>query len=219
MLIEEGKPIYQERDKLRKWRMGNHVVCNKSSISSTKLLRRNDNLSGKLVANSHNYRRVITMALVIFGVLGLTAVPDAEAEVIAFFSMDTDPGWSTQGQWAWGRPLGYGSYCGDPVSGHTGLNVYGYNLAGDYTNYMPQYHLTTTVLDCSVFENVKLSFWRWLGVEFAAYDQAKIEVSSDGTWPGTELWKHTGDGLCDGTWIERVYDISAVADNQNTVYI
>ena len=219
VLIEEGKPIYQERDKLRKWRMGNHVVCNKSSVSSTKLLRRNDNLSGKLVVNSHNYRRVITMALVIFAVLGLAVVPDAEAEVIAYFSMDTDPGWSTQGQWAWGRPLGYGSYCGDPSSGHTGLNVYGYNLAGDYNNYMPQYHLTTTVLDCSVFENVKLSFWRWLGVEAAFFDQAKIEVSNDGTWPGTELWKHTGDGFCDGTWIERVYDISAVADNQNTVYI
>ncbi len=42
-------------------------------------------------------------------------------------SMDTDPGWTYQGQWAWGHPTGSG---GDPAAGHTGIDVIGYNLSG-----------------------------------------------------------------------------------------
>ena len=31
------------------------------------------------------------------------------------FPMDTDPGWDTEGQWAFGQPTGSGSYAGDSV--------------------------------------------------------------------------------------------------------
>ncbi|UCG17374.1 MAG: S8 family serine peptidase, partial [Phycisphaerales bacterium] len=66
------------------------------------------------------------------------------------FPLDTDPGWATEGQWAFGVPTGGGSHSGDPTSGYSGSNVYGYNLLGDYPNYMPQYFLTTPAIDCSV---------------------------------------------------------------------
>ena len=167
---------------------------------------------------SRNYRRIISVALVIFGVFGIAAVQDVEAEVIVCFPLDTDPGWSTEGQWAFGVPLGGGSHCGDPTSGYTGTNVYGYNLAGDYMDGIPEYYLTTTALDCSGFENVMLSFWRWLGVESASFDHAKVDVSNDGSnW--TIVWEHTGSSFCDGAWIECEYDISSVADDQGAVYI
>ncbi|MBN2269586.1 MAG: hypothetical protein JXN61_03175 [Sedimentisphaerales bacterium] len=139
-------------------------------------------------------------------------------ETVVCFPLDTDPGWSTEGEWAFGVPLGGGSSCGDPTSGYTGSNVYGYNLAGDYPDGMPEYYLTTTALNCSGYENMMLSFRRWLGVEDASYDHAKVEVSNDGSnW--TVVWEHTGDSFCDGAWIECEYDISSVADNQGTVYI
>ncbi|MFP6596163.1 MAG: hypothetical protein VCC01_01790, partial [Candidatus Hydrogenedentota bacterium] len=48
------------------------------------------------------------------------------------FNMDSNPGWTTEGAWAFGTPTGGGTNSGDPTSGHTGSNVYGYNLSGDY---------------------------------------------------------------------------------------
>ena len=62
-------------------------------------------------------------------------------------NMDTDPGWTTTGQWAWGHPTGGGSYNHDPTSGHTGTNVYGYNLVGDYASNIPVYYLTTPAIN------------------------------------------------------------------------
>jgi carboxypeptidase B len=131
------------------------------------------------------------------------------------FTLDTDPGWTTEAQWAWGDPTGSG---GDPQVGHTGNNVYGYNLAGQYTNNMPRYYLTTTALNLSNVSGAQLRFWRWLGVQNAAYDHAGIEISTDGTnW--TSVWEHTGGSINDASWTLQAYDISAVADHQSTVYI
>ncbi len=76
--------------------------------------------------------------------------------------MDTNPGWTTENQWAWGVPQGAS---GDPSGGATGTSVYGYNLSGSYTNSMPETNLTTTAIDCSDLENVEVRFMRWLGVE------------------------------------------------------
>ena len=53
--------------------------------------------------------------------------------VILATALDTDPGWTTSGQWAFGVPQGAGGDNGnDPAAGVTGPNVYGYILAGDY---------------------------------------------------------------------------------------
>ncbi|MHC4387306.1 MAG: S8 family serine peptidase [Planctomycetota bacterium] len=167
---------------------------------------------------SHNCLCQAIATFATLAVLTLTAVPSVWAETIVCFPLDTDPGWSTEAQWAFGAPLGGGSDCGDPTSGHTGANVYGYNLAGNYTNGMPAYYLTTTPLSCSGYENITLSFWRRLGIESASFDHAKVEVSNNGSvW--TSVWEHIGGSFCDGAWVECVYDISAVADNQPTVYI
>ena len=79
-------------------------------------------------------------------------------------NMDTDPGWSTTGSWAWGTPTGGCSHP-DPTSGYTGSNVYGYNLSGCYENNMSEEYLTTPVFDCSGYTEIYLAFYRWLGCE------------------------------------------------------
>ncbi|UCG31815.1 MAG: S8 family serine peptidase [Phycisphaerales bacterium] len=135
------------------------------------------------------------------------------------FPMDSDPRWGVQGQWAFGQPTGGGSHDGDPDKGYTGSNVYGYNLNGDYGNNIPQYFLTTPAINCTDITDVELRFWRWLGVEAAIFDHAHVEVSNDATnW--TMLWEHTGaDPISDTNWSQMTFDISAVADNQPTVYV
>jgi len=135
------------------------------------------------------------------------------------WNMDVDPGWSIEAQWTWGQPTGGGGEYGnpDPTSGHTGSNVCGYNLSGDYTNSMPEYDLTTTAIDCSDLTQVTLKFWRWLNVEQPTYDHAYLRVSNDNTnWD--DVWWNVSE-VADSSWQQFEYDISGIADNQETVYI
>jgi hypothetical protein len=133
--------------------------------------------------------------------------------------LDSDPFWSAEAGWAFGQPTGGGGEYGapDPTSGYTGLNVYGYNLNGDYPNGLGEVHLTSTALDCTGLSNVHLRFWRWLGVEGKAYDRAFVRASTDGMhW--TNVWANDGLTL-DYAWTPMDIDISAVADDQPAVYL
>jgi hypothetical protein len=143
--------------------------------------------------------------------------------VTAFYqnSLTTSPGWTTTGQWAFGHPTGGGSYNHDPSNGYTGTNVYGYNLSGDYANNIGVYYLTTTAINCTGRYNVKLDFYRWLGVESNSnYDKATIQASNNGsTW--TTIWQavDTGGAVSDASWQHVIYNISAVANNKPSVQI
>ena len=142
-----------------------------------------------------------------------------DIEQIYSWSMETDPGWTTEGDWAWGAPQGGGGEYGnpDPTAGHTGTSVYGYALAGDYANEAPERHLTTPAIDCSALEAVTLSYYRWLNVERAVYDHAYLRISVDGTtW--TTVWENT-DAVTDEAWTLQTHDISALADGEATVYL
>ncbi|MFH0983586.1 MAG: S8 family serine peptidase [Planctomycetota bacterium] len=135
------------------------------------------------------------------------------------WTMNTNPGWSVQGLWAWGQPTGGGGQYGgpDPTSGYTGINVYGYNLSGDYENSLPERHLTTTAIDCTDLVEVSVAFQRWLGVEVSTYDHAYFRVSNNGsTW--TTVWQNSAQ-VADTAWTLQEFDISAIADNQPTVYL
>ncbi len=136
--------------------------------------------------------------------------------VYEFLVDDTDPGWSTEGQWAFGQPTGGGSHNGDPTSGFTGNNVYGYNLFGDYPNNMGVEYLTTRDIDCSNLTQVSVEFYRWLGVESSTWDHASFEATNDGVnW--VTVWEHTGGAISDSSWTFQSFDISAIADNQPLV--
>ncbi len=139
--------------------------------------------------------------------------------------MQSDPGWTFEGQWAWGEPTGGGSADGvgnpDPVAGYTGSSVMGYNLDGNYANSMTETEYATFgPLDCTDFVDLQLTFRRWLGVERT--DAAVIEISSNGAvWH--EVWRNpTNADITDGdadVWELVSYDISEHADNQPTVWV
>lgn len=140
-------------------------------------------------------------------------------------TMDTDPGWTLDGPyWAWGTPTGGRGANGnpDPISGFTGPNVVGYNLAGDYGPISGTQWATTPAIDCTGKTGVTLTFYRWLNVDRpysfpSQRDHASIAISNNGTtW--TQIWNNT-DRVTDNSWRLQTFDISAIADNQPTVYI
>lgn len=139
-------------------------------------------------------------------------------ERVYTYSLDTDPGWTTEGSWAFGVPEGLGGSHGgpDPTEGYTGDFVYGYNLSGGYEASMPERDLTTTAIDCTGLVDCELRFWRWLGVEEPLYDHAYVRVSN-GTSQQT-LWSNSAT-IDDGLWVQQTFDISAIADNRPEVYI
>lgn len=142
-----------------------------------------------------------------------------DGELYYEWPFNEDPGWTTEADWAFGQPLGLGGEHGapDPTAGFTGNYVYGYNLAGDYPNNMPERHLTSGAIDCLNLYGVTLKFMRWLGVESSQYDHAYVRVSTDGVnW--TTVWANTSE-MTGGAWEESSLDISAVADNQETVFL
>jgi len=138
-------------------------------------------------------------------------------------NMDTNPGWSVQGNWAWGKPAGKGGDHGgaDPAAGYTGTNVYGYNLNGGYENNMAPTYLTSAAINCTGQTKVRLRFRRWLCLEESIYDHASVQVTNNignaNSW--VTVWDFSGPTLVEKAWSLQEYDISAVADNQPAVYI
>lgn len=140
------------------------------------------------------------------------------SQAIYSAGMDADPGWTLDEGWAWGVPAGAGSWAGDPNTGRTGDNVLGYALEGGYADGLGETRYATTgPIDCTGYENIRLSFWRWLGVE-SPYDYACVQVSNDGvTW--TDLWTSGQSHISDSAWQFVEYAVPAgIADGQSTVY-
>jgi C1A family cysteine protease len=134
------------------------------------------------------------------------------------WTLDSDPGWTCEPDWAFGQPAGnVGEHGADPSSGYTGVNVYGYNLNGDYPRNLPEKHLTSQAVNCAGLYNAHLKFWRWLGVEHPDYDHAYVRVSTDGVeW--VTVWENASQ-IVDASWIEMDINISHLADDEETVYL
>jgi len=147
---------------------------------------------------------------------GTVSVSVVSGDAIYSFPLDVAAGFSTTGAWAFGQPAGND---GDPSSGFSGSNVYGYNLNGAYPNGMGEEYLTTPALDFTNVTGVTLRFQRWLGVERSIFDFARVQVSNDGSSWQT-VWTNPSDStLQDTSWVEREFDISGVADNEATVRV
>jgi len=152
-----------------------------------------------------------------FGSIRLTA--GGPRVVHEYLTDDSDPDWTTEGQWDFGVPTGGSGANGgpDPLSGYTGDNVYGFNLNGGYPNNMPPTTLTSGPIDCTTLSGVSIEFRRWLGVESADYDDAAFQISADGeSWE--DVWVHSGPSLNEQEWTLQSYDVSSVADSQ-TIYL
>ena len=142
---------------------------------------------------------------------------------VYFFPLDTDPGWTRQGQWAFGHPAGaggtrYGYH--DPGNGATGTNVFGVNLSGDYTTAAGgPYYVIAGPLNFTGYTNVILGFQRWLNTYYPPSVYATVEASSNGTVWTPIFTNKAGVAVTDSAWTNCQYDISAVASNQGNVYV
>jgi hypothetical protein len=131
----------------------------------------------------------------------LTAVFE---EIIYDISLDTDPGWTMEGQWEFGIPTG--QQCGpygypDPNSGRTGRNVIGVNLNGCYnTDLGDPYSVTTGPFELKGYKDVKLRFWQWLNTDWAEYVENSFETSPDeNTWD--RIWQNPKrDEITENEW-------------------
>ncbi|WP_395741348.1 choice-of-anchor tandem repeat GloVer-containing protein [Prosthecobacter sp.] len=137
-------------------------------------------------------------------------------------ALSTNPGWSTQGEWAYGVPAGSGgppNGFADPTAGSTGTNVYGVNLSGNYsTTPGGPFYLTSTAFNCSTSTQTRLKFQRWLNTDVQPLAFATVEVSNNGsTW--TQVYANDTGAVTDSGWQPVTYDISAVADHQAAVYV
>ncbi|MHC5111013.1 MAG: M28 family peptidase [Planctomycetota bacterium] len=150
---------------------------------------------------------------------GVTYSAPAVDAVSTVYTDDTsfDKGWTMDGQWAIGQPMGGGGDHGgpDPTDDHSPFgpnSVLGYNLNGDYGNGIPEHNATSPVIDCSDVSEATLTFYRWLGVEQPAYDHAYLQVSNNGaTW--TTIFENASE-IADSSWQEQVFNISEWADGQ-----
>ncbi len=134
-------------------------------------------------------------------------------------NFETNKGWTPGTGWARGTPAGAGGEHGhpDPASAFSGTNEYGFNLAGDYTNNMPERYLTSPAFNCTGLTNVHIDFQRWLGVEQPLFDKATIAASTNGTtW--TTVWENPTE-MADSVWTPMDVNISTVASGQPVVYI
>jgi dienelactone hydrolase len=138
-------------------------------------------------------------------------------------SFDSDPNWIAEGQWQLGQPEGLGGISHgntDPAIAHSDLNVYGVNLHGDYNLQVAgPYRLTAGPIDCRNHKQIALRFERWLNTDEPSYVDSRIEVSNDNVqW--NVVWRHDGQkAITDNKWISVEYDLSAFADEKETVYI
>lgn len=131
--------------------------------------------------------------------------------------LDTNPNWAidngaTAGGWAFGPPASSG--VGGPSAASTGSNVYGTNLSGTYTD-NSDYRLVAGPYDLSALRGTELRFARWL-VSEAGFDIARVQlrVGAAGTW--TTVWEGFGR---DSQWVPVRYDVSALADLEDEVYV
>lgn len=141
---------------------------------------------------------------------------------IAYYPLNSNPGWTTTGEWAFGHPTGAGAIrfgSPDPSNGATGTNVFGINLSGDYsTAYGDPCFLTAGPFNLTGLTTTRLKFQRWLNTDYQPWVYATIEVSSNGTtW--TQIWNNSTSPISDSAWTKVQYDIASVADNQPTIYI
>jgi hypothetical protein len=126
--------------------------------------------------------------------------------------MDSDPGWTLQGNWEYGPP----SYTsGGPVSGYSGANIIGYNLSGNYPNNLAASYAITPAIDTSGSSTLTLRFRRWLRT--ARNDNATIDASVNGTsW--LNVWSSSGN-VSDNAWQEVQYTLPAEIAGSSAVQL
>lgn len=164
------------------------------------------------------YTTVVTFGLVV-----------GDREVIFLDDFAVNQGWTGMGgsgEWTIGPCVGGSGSDGyggpDPTEDHTpgtDNTVLGNDLTsgsgGDYSPYLSTtYWVTSPVLDCEDYMGVIVKFYRWLGVETAASDHARLQAFNGTSW--VTVWENS-NSLDDQQWTYQEYDLSSYAD-ENTAF-
>jgi hypothetical protein len=137
------------------------------------------------------------------------------------WNLDSDPGWTAEGEWEFGVPQGNGGAKDmnpDPTAGATGTTVYGANLAGQFSKAPGgPYWLTLGPLDLTDVHGVSLAFQRWLNSAAPPEIDSMVEVSPDGfSW--ATVWSSSAL-MADAAWTPQSFDISGPVDGGSAVYV
>lgn len=131
---------------------------------------------------------------------------------------DNAKGWTLQGEWAIGpTSAGTGQQQGfpDPASDHSTTSdngVAGIVLGGNYANPIngPNY-ITSPVINLSAASGtVRLTFWRWLNIDWDPFVTDTVEVYNGSSW--VVLWTNATSGkvlITDNSWTRHEYDVTA----------
>jgi uncharacterized protein (TIGR03382 family) len=119
---------------------------------------------------------------------------------------------TTRDDWEAGMPLGIG---GDPKAAHSGVNVFGQDLDDD-GRYRRNGEMwaESPAIDLAGHTNVRLQYYRWLGVEDGFYDGAKIKANGVDVWNSfisPEEPQSAGVHHIDREWRFHDVDLSAQA--------
>jgi len=144
-------------------------------------------------------------------------------ENIFFDDFETCNVWELTGEFQIGSPRGLGGEKGfsDPEAAFSGNKVLGTDLTGsgnhpgdyeDEIGYDFDYAMSP-VIDCRNYENILLSFNRFLGIDKHKFDQASIEIRSD-TVDWQTVWQNDNTVISDSLWTKQLVDISNIADGK-----
>jgi hypothetical protein len=131
--------------------------------------------------------------------------------------------WTLEGEWQVAGPQGKGTNNPDPAAAFSGSKVLGHDLTGlglrpgDYEKSVTQ-RAISPVFSTAGKTGTQLNFRRWLNV--AQYATAAVDVRiGGGAWQ--EVWKYNSSffPLRESEWSQQVINISAVADNKNSVQV
>jgi subtilisin family serine protease len=138
--------------------------------------------------------------------------------LVWFETFESASGWTLAGEWERGAPQGLGSAAADPATPWSGAFSIGNDLSGQGSfagDYEPSTTETATspVFSTRQERDLELLIRRKLGVTSA--DEASIHVLTSGS---NQVWT-SGGTRNDGSWVTQRVNISAVADNKNSVQL
>ncbi len=160
------------------------------------------------------FKMFLGLMAVIF-LLGVSAFP---AQAVVVFSEDFDPcsgdWYADNGIWECGIPT-YG-----PSGAHSGTNVFGTVLSGNYPDYTDSRLVSPSIIlpaiNTAAGEELHLKFWQWFSLWAQTfqgyYDIGRVQISEE-TSPGVwSAWTDIGGvSLSSGVWTNANIDISAYA--------
>lgn len=139
------------------------------------------------------------------------------------FTSELVSGEETEGanDWTWGAPQGTG---GDPDQAASGLLVWGNDLGGGRFNgeYQNDKHnrLTSPAIGTRHYDDVFLHYSRWLHVEDAFYDQARILADGEVVWTNHESSQELGDEHhLDDRWVTHVVPLNGAEQDDQAVRV